>query len=68
MGVGILIYTTKKPTKKMATYRVHGEKFHDMDRLNDQIKKVMRRYGHQFGYFEIGEMYEIDGTVNLILE
>tara|TARA_R110000868_G_scaffold39775_2_gene138206 strand:- start:96 stop:254 length:159 start_codon:yes stop_codon:yes gene_type:complete len=52
----------------MATYRVHGEKFHDMDRLNSQIKKVMRRYGYQFGYFEIGEMYEIDGTVNLFLE
>ena len=52
----------------MISYRVHGEKFHDMDRLNDQIKKVMRRYGHQFGYFEIGEMYEIDGTVNLFLE
>ena len=60
--------TTRILTENMATYRVHGEKFHDMDRLNDQIKKVMRRYGHQFGYFEIGEMYEIDGTVNLFLE
>ena len=60
--------TTRILTENMATYRVHGEKFHDMDRLNDQIMKVMRRYGHQFGYFEIGEMYEIDGTVNLFLE
>lgn len=50
------------------TFRVHGQKFHDMDRLNNQVMKVMGRYGHQFGYFEIGDMYEIDGTVNLILE
>lgn len=48
--------------------KVNGSKFHDMDRLNEQIVKAMRRFGHQFGYFEIGEMYEIDGTVNLILE
>jgi len=54
--------------KTMISYRVHGEKFHDMDRLNSQIMKVMRRYGYQFGYFEIGDTYETDGTVNLILE
>lgn len=35
------------------TYKVYGHKFHDMDRLNNQIMKVMRRYGYQFGYFEI---------------
>ena len=52
----------------MTSYKVHGHKFHDMDRLNAQIVKVMRRFGYQFGYFEIGDMYEIDGTVNLILE
>ena len=52
----------------MTSYKVNGEKFHDMERLNSQIVKVMRRYGHQFGYFEIGEMYEIDGTVILFLE
>jgi hypothetical protein len=52
----------------MISYRVHGEKFHNMERLNSQIEKVMRRHGHQFGYFEIGEMYEIDGTVILFLE
>jgi hypothetical protein len=52
----------------MTSYKVHGHKFHDMNRLNSQIEKVMRRFGHQFGYFEIGDMYEIDGTVNLILE
>lgn len=50
------------------TFRVHGQKFHDMDRLNNQVMKVMQRYGCQSGYFEIGDMYEIDGTVNLILK
>ena len=50
------------------TFKVHGEKFHDMDRLNNQIIKVMRRYGFQFGYFEVGEAYEVNGTVNLIFE
>ena len=59
---------TKKHSTIDMTYKVHGYKFHDMDRLNNQIMKVMRRYGYQFGYFEIGEVYEIDGTVNLILE
>ena len=59
---------TKKHSTINMILKVHGHKFHDMERLNAQIVKVMRRFGHQFGYFEIGEMYEIDGTVNLILE
>ena len=52
----------------MMTFKVHGHKFHDIDKLNSQIIKVMRRYGCLFGYFEVGEEYEVNGTVNLIIE
>jgi hypothetical protein len=42
-------------------------KFWNMDRLNYQIQLAIIRYGYTDGVFEIGEMYEVDGTIKLIL-
>jgi len=38
-----------------------------MDRLNHQVRLAMIRYGCTDGHFVIGDRYEIDGTIRLIL-
>jgi hypothetical protein len=47
---------------------VNSYKFHDMDRLNEQIKLAMIRYRCSTGIFEVGDRYEVDGMIKLILK
>jgi hypothetical protein len=58
---------SSKLTNGMRELRVNSMKFWNMDRLNHQVKLAMIRYGCTDGVFDIGEMYEVDGTVKLIL-
>jgi hypothetical protein len=47
---------------------VNSMKFWDMDRLYHQVKLAMLRYGYTNGIFEVGDRYEVDGTIKLILK
>jgi hypothetical protein len=51
----------------MRELTVNSMKFSNMDRLNHQVRLAMVRYGCTDGHFEVREMYEINGTVKLIL-
>ena len=49
------------------TLKVHSYKFEDLPRLMGQVAKVAKRYGKTKYRMVIGETYEIDGKINLIL-
>jgi hypothetical protein len=51
----------------MKILSVNSMKFWNMDKLNKQIELAMIRYGYTDGVFEIGDRYEIDGMIRLIL-
>ena len=51
----------------MRELTVNSMKFWNMDRLNIQIQLAMIRFGKTTAYFVIGDRYEIDGTIKLIL-
>jgi hypothetical protein len=51
----------------MRELKVNSMKFWNMDRLNHQIQLAMVRFGKTSGHFVIGDRYEIDGTIRLIL-
>ena len=54
-------------TDGMKTLTVNSFKFRNMDRLNHQVRLAMIRYGCTTGVFEVGDMYEINGMITLIL-
>jgi hypothetical protein len=51
----------------MKVLTVNSMKFWNMGKLNHQVELAMIRYGAKTGHFEVREMYEINGTVKLIL-
>jgi hypothetical protein len=51
----------------MKVLAVNSTKFFDKDRLNNQIRLALIRYRYTKGIFQIGDRYEVDGTINLIL-
>jgi hypothetical protein len=52
----------------MIELRVNSMKFWNMDRLNHQVRLAMLRYKCTTGHYEVGDSYEIDGMIKLILK
>lgn len=50
----------------MTALRVKGQKFKDLDRLNDQLARVLTRLGVENGMFEIREDYQKTGIIYLV--
>jgi hypothetical protein len=46
---------------------VNSMKFWNMGKLNHQVDLAMIRYGYTDGIFEIGDRYEVDEMIRLIL-
>jgi hypothetical protein len=51
----------------MKVLTVNSIKFWNMGKLNHQVELAMIRYGYSDGVFQIGDRYEIDGMIKLIL-
>jgi hypothetical protein len=66
-GEHLLKNVSHKLTNGMKTLTVNSMKFWNMDKLNYQVRLAMIRYGYTDGVFEIGDRYEIDGMIKLIL-
>ena len=58
---------SNKLTNGMRELKVNSMKFWNMDRLNHQVRLAMIRFGYTDWVFKIGDKYEIDGTIKLIL-
>ena len=63
----VLRNVLRKLTNGMKIMVVNSMKFWNMDRLNHQVELAMIRYGYSDGVFQIGDRYEIDGMIKLIL-
>jgi len=67
-GEHLLKNVSHRSTNGMKILTVNSIKFRNMDRLNHQVRLAMIRYGAKTGHYEVREMYEINGTVKLILK
>lgn len=52
----------------MTDLRINASKFKDLDRLNDQLARVLTRLGIKNGMFEVREDYEKTGIIYLVID